>query len=191
MRVIETEWNDWLFRSRTEARHAVFMDTLAVAFDYEPEGYDLDGVWYLPDYFLRQQQAWLEIKGEYPNAEEMRKAKLLAYHSGQRVFISYGGITRPRVEQPSRIITLWRSRFFGDGTVEETVIVDENYAWCQCAECGKFGIAYFPYRCAPKCHPASNGLFETPQLLHAYRAAKQERFEDYRKLLVKPRKRVA
>lgn len=64
---LETHWNGWLFRSRLEARWAVFLHTLGLAFEYEPEGYDLgEAGWYLPDFYLPESGLWLEIK---PDAE--------------------------------------------------------------------------------------------------------------------------
>jgi hypothetical protein len=60
---IETRYAGYLFRSRTEARWAVFFDALGIAWEYEPEGYDLGEVgWYLPDF-------WLPLPtNQYPNA---------------------------------------------------------------------------------------------------------------------------
>ena len=48
---IETFYNGYRFRSRLEARWAVFFDALGVKYEYEPEGFDLgDGIYYLPDF---------------------------------------------------------------------------------------------------------------------------------------------
>lgn len=50
---IETFYKGYRFRSRAEARWAVFFDACNVKWDYEPEGYDLeDGLGYLPDFLL-------------------------------------------------------------------------------------------------------------------------------------------
>jgi len=59
---IETVYNGYKFRSRLEARWAVFFDKLGIAYDYEAEGYDLGGVWYLPDFWLRDNEVFAEIK---------------------------------------------------------------------------------------------------------------------------------
>lgn len=51
MQAIETQHNGYRFRSRLEARWAIFLDTLGVLYEYEPEGFILDdGSWYLPDF---------------------------------------------------------------------------------------------------------------------------------------------
>ncbi len=44
LKAIDTEYNGYRFRSRLEARWAVFFDTLGMPYMYEPEGFDLDGV---------------------------------------------------------------------------------------------------------------------------------------------------
>ena len=70
VRAIETLHNGYRFRSRLEARWAVFLDTLCVEYDYEKEGFDFDGKWYLPDFFLKHLELWIEIK---PEKEECPK----------------------------------------------------------------------------------------------------------------------
>jgi hypothetical protein len=52
LKVIETRYASVLFRSRLEARWAAFFDKLGEKWEYEPEGFDLDGQWYLPDFWL-------------------------------------------------------------------------------------------------------------------------------------------
>ena len=51
---IETYYNGYKFRSRLEARWAVFFDALGVEYEYEPEGYHLpNGEKYLPDFRIK------------------------------------------------------------------------------------------------------------------------------------------
>jgi len=95
IKAIETVYNNYRFRSRLEARWAVFFDTLGMPYEYEKEGYDLEGLWYLPDFWLPQQNCWVEIKGEEPTAEEHQKAKLLATYTQKDVTIFYGNIEPP------------------------------------------------------------------------------------------------
>lgn len=64
---IETEYNGYRFRSRLEARWAVFFDTAGIPYEYEPEGFVLtDGTYYLPDFYLPWYRCYVEIK---PNVE--------------------------------------------------------------------------------------------------------------------------
>lgn len=69
---IETKYKGYRFRSRLEARWAVFLDSLGVRYRYEPEGFDLDGLWYLPDFYLPDQSpaSWLEVKPEIPKTRK-------------------------------------------------------------------------------------------------------------------------
>ena len=44
-KAVQTEYKGYLFRSRLEARWAVFFDTLGIQWEYEPEGIVLsDGI---------------------------------------------------------------------------------------------------------------------------------------------------
>jgi hypothetical protein len=83
---IETVYKGYRFRSRLEARWAVFFDALGIEWEYEKEGYDLgEAGWYLPDFWLpeatlearRKIGYFVEIKGEKPNPDELRKMKAL------------------------------------------------------------------------------------------------------------------
>ena len=64
IKAIETRYNGYHFRSRLEARWAVFFDTLGIRYEYEPEGYVLsDGSRYLPDFYLPDYKYYAEVKG--------------------------------------------------------------------------------------------------------------------------------
>lgn len=85
IKAIETQYKGYRFRSRLEARWAVFFDALGIEYQYEPEGFE-DVVWdgwssewvdgkliehqeepkivrYLPDFFLPRTGTWCEVKG--------------------------------------------------------------------------------------------------------------------------------
>lgn len=84
LKAIQTEYKGYLFRSRLEARWAVFLDACGADWEYEPEGYDLgDGLYYLPDflihgvtvnhgYFKKNCDIYLEVKGRM-NAADAEK----------------------------------------------------------------------------------------------------------------------
>lgn len=60
---IETLWKGYRFRSRLEARWAVFFEELGIRWEYEPEGFELsDGTRYLPDFYLPDQDSYVEVK---------------------------------------------------------------------------------------------------------------------------------
>ena len=67
---IETHYKGYRFRSRLEARWAVFFDALGIEWEYEKEGYDLGELgWYLPDFWLSRYFCVGEIK-PYPMQED-------------------------------------------------------------------------------------------------------------------------
>lgn len=71
---IETVYNGYRFRSRLEARWAVFFDEAGIEYQYEPEGFDLgDGLYYLPDFYLPEEDTWVEIKGQALTPKEREK----------------------------------------------------------------------------------------------------------------------
>lgn len=97
---IQTKFDGYHFRSRLEARHAVFFKTLGIPYEYEKEGFSLEGTPYLPDFWLPQQDCFVEIKGEKPTDEEIRKARLLALYAQKCVHIFYGNIEIPTLQNP-------------------------------------------------------------------------------------------
>lgn len=71
IQAIETRYKGYRFRSRLEARWAVFFDAMGLKWEYEPEGFMLppDGDHYLPDFRVLTPQGkpiWYEVK---PNQE--------------------------------------------------------------------------------------------------------------------------
>jgi len=61
---IETRYAACRFRSRLEARWAVFFDSLGIPWQYEPQGFFMNGRNYLPDFFLTDCSTWVEVKGD-------------------------------------------------------------------------------------------------------------------------------
>lgn len=69
IKAIPTWYNGRFYRSRLEARWAVFFDRLHIEFEYEPQGYQIPMgmklVNYLPDFYLRETGTWVEVKGDW------------------------------------------------------------------------------------------------------------------------------
>jgi hypothetical protein len=91
---IETEFEGIQFRSRTEARWAVFFSVLHLTYSYEQEKVTLsNGEIYLPDFYLPELDAWFEVKAENDAivTQEASKARQLAAdRPGQRVWLAIG-----------------------------------------------------------------------------------------------------
>lgn len=94
---IETLYKGYRFRSRLEARWAVFFDAIAVEWEYEKQGYDLNGRWYLPDFWVPHPSMkddgwgfWIEIKPTPLTEEQTGILADLARVTGHRTFAICG-----------------------------------------------------------------------------------------------------
>lgn len=92
LKAIETIHNGYRFRSRLEARWAVFFDSIGIQYEYEKEGYDLGDLgWYLPDFWLPDFKVYVEIKPPKEDTEiEVSKLKALRDLSGFSTLLCQG-----------------------------------------------------------------------------------------------------
>lgn len=73
---IETVYKGYRFRSRLEARWAVFFDALGLKYEYEKEGFEInDSICYLPDFYLPDSNRWVEVKGTLLSDDEIIKCE--------------------------------------------------------------------------------------------------------------------
>lgn len=182
---IQTPYGGIKFRSRIEARWAIFFDALHLTWEYEPEGFDLgNGVLYLPDFWFEKLKIWVEVKGAEPDEDACEKASKLSEASGYPVFVFFGGITLP--DSPNGAPTAYA--LFPDGTG------DYQYCWCECRECGRLGIQYDgrsdrlsckePFLegdrngrgCKRSEHGDKGRYVDSPSLVKAYSLARSMRF---------------
>lgn len=89
-RAITTRYKGYRFRSRLEARWAVFFDHLGIRWEYEPEGFELgNGLRYLPDFWLPDWGIWVEVKPGKPDDPSREKAlRLVAQHGAPLLIVS-------------------------------------------------------------------------------------------------------
>lgn len=183
IKAIETVYNSYRFRSRLEARWAVFFDALGVEYDYEPEGYDLGAAGcYLPDFWLPKQSGfrggYIEIKGVGPSESEQVKADVLAEASGEAVYVFAGPIEIPDDYSypPIGNAASWYSEGHG---------FDHPYYWCECHMCGAVGIEFdgrgarLACGCSHEGHGNGDKCYrmDSPRLVNAFTLARQARFE--------------
>lgn len=90
MQAIQTSYKGYLFRSRLEARWAVFFDALCLKWEYEKEGYDLPGGKYLPDFWLPEMECWCEVKPVGPTPQERMLAEDLGNETDRVVVFLIG-----------------------------------------------------------------------------------------------------
>lgn len=169
IRPIETEYNGYRFRSRLEARWAVFFDELGVPYEYESEGFDLgDGIRYLPDFWLPEQECWVEIKpprewGFHPECDllaEQTDCRFLLYITGNPWPGEYG-----IAPYPHQYIDSDHPSWFALGRK------DDHELWI-CDRTGR-AICLNPLDLEDERYPTENA----PRLMGAYRAARRARFE--------------
>ena len=101
---IETRYKKTTFRSRLEARWAVYFDTIGMRWEYEPEGFRMTNPWakypprppyldpclYVPDFWLPEVEAYAEVKPGLFGDFERYKAALLSCGSKMRVLLLDG-----------------------------------------------------------------------------------------------------
>lgn len=98
-KAIQTMYNGYKFRSRLEARWAVFFDQIGANYEYELEGYELsDGTRYLPDFYLPEENLFIEIKGEYPTEEYKNMLGVFAGSTGDAVLLISGSPGKQAME---------------------------------------------------------------------------------------------
>lgn len=91
LRAITTRYKGYAFRSRLEARWAVFFDHLKIRWEYEAEGFELgNGLRYLPDFWLPDWDLWVEVKPDAPDDVTSEKAARLAAQSEYPIFVTNG-----------------------------------------------------------------------------------------------------
>lgn len=132
MKPIETTYAGHRFRSRLEARWAVFFDHLDIEWEYEAQGYEVGDVRYLPDFWLPALGLWAEVKGTMSHADLVKMMtvfpKLRPVTSGQvepRLLI-LGPVPRPgqawlhaRIDA-LRDLTIWSNVFWDNSAIGYT-----------------------------------------------------------------------
>lgn len=168
IKAIPTKYKGVEFRSRLEARWAVFYDALGIKYLYEHEGYQLPSGWYLPDFFLPDidDGCFTEIKPVEPSDTECAFARELIEATGNACYIFQGLVRYPGECEGSYA---WLNGF------------DFPYCWCECPKCHRLGITFEGRGasvCGDRCCPNENKLYThyAPRFLEAYRRAQTFRF---------------
>jgi hypothetical protein len=99
IKAIETRYGGCHFRSRLEARWACVFDHLEIEWHYEPEGFETPHGRYLPDFYLPEGGAWIEVKGGSWYARDRSRAAHVAdqkwVERGDKFRVLMGDIPRP------------------------------------------------------------------------------------------------
>jgi hypothetical protein len=168
---ISTQYKGYKFRSRLEARWAVFFDALDVKYVYEKEGFDLGELGrYLPDFWLPHVTLrsnltpglWAEVKPAYPDKTEESKYHAMAEMTGSPLVLLCGEEVK-------------NASFF-----EFTGSWDTEMVFLQCTDrrCGHIRVEYgleSTYQVCSKCNNTATS--STQALDRAIKAARSARFE--------------
>jgi nucleoside 2-deoxyribosyltransferase len=170
LRAIETEYRGYRFRSRTEARWAVALTAAGIEWQYEAEGFDLNGARYLPDFFLPELKTFVEVKPTREAAEQAAPLMLaLIEASGCDGLFA---IDSPSIERPNPFFACCRLAK-GRYHVWPTTID-------QCAFCDRLSFSRRRHKCIclGDMHVLEVPLRgETSRLNHALGEAQRARFE--------------
>jgi hypothetical protein len=119
---IPTSYGGRFYRSRIEARWAVFFDAIGIRFDYEAEGFVIREGGYLPDFRLPDLRFYFEVKGQDPTDEERSKCAQVCMASEYDMLLAVGG-------PEERFQLYWFDRE-GERDAQYVLAQDEN------ADCG-------------------------------------------------------
>ncbi len=151
-----TRYKDILFRSRLEAKWAVFFDVLGVQWQYEPEYDDVEFhgflVAYKPDFYLPDLDLWIEVKPtslRQLSDGEIRKIVGWA-HDYSEILVLSGAPTIPNDSTKPHFIFRYNHK------KKEVNRPVANVWWCECPNCGKIDIRIgggIPASCDTTCYP--------------------------------------
>jgi hypothetical protein len=128
VRPIETRYAGYRFRSRLEARWAVFFAAAGIEYRYEAEGFNVGGTYYLPDFWLPQLKAFVEVKPTEAAAEQAKPVlAALVKQVGDRGILISGP---PNLIEPPSIIGVDRHGHWWNPAW-----------WLQCSFCDRVSIA--------------------------------------------------
>jgi len=195
---IETVFDGYRFRSRLEARWAVFFKTAGIRYIYEPECFRLpSGKLYLPDFYLPEVNMrttedkggiYVEVKPSRPNSDEWDYLFELSRIIGKNVLLIEG---MPAVD----------GNYFdseGDGHYECSwdSFLGETYdfkmLFARCFKCYRVRVQHGwyqePYEYGQYCQYCLNQLGEKspcnakhPSLVYAVKVARSYRFDNQKR----------
>lgn len=184
IKAIPTEYKGITFRSRLEARWAVFFDALGLDYQYETTTIGvyvsaLSGTTrYSPDFWLPQLDCWIEIKPPLDSNDEQESDIL--DHEYQKV-LQLVMETRKKAYLFFSEIGVLDDRTEGAYVIFPNLAGNSYQRWCECPKCGQLGITYkgivnqLDCKCFDEKGRAIYGD-KSPRLLKAYAYAQRYAF---------------
>lgn len=186
-RPLETYYAGHLFRSRQEAKWAVFFRAMGLQWEYERQGFSVGTPPkpYLPDFYLPELGLWVEVKPAKADVADPRGVRLwedFAAEVGTDWDRDKTAMFLGPVPDPAQVDELGppRPRDWYDAGI--VILGDWRYAWCACPAGEHFDVAYEARggRILCGCPRITDDRYRTgdhPRILAAYRAARAARFE--------------
>jgi len=181
---IETVYKGYRFRSRLEARWAVFFDALGVRWEYEPEGFNVGGIYYLPDFRIHdvegiharewRQDIYVEVKGQPDPISAEKVRNFIA--AGFPVWV-VGDIPNP--DSYIRDMENQRDRYCADyrGMKCHCALCINDFGTLDDDECFCFSVDYTDHLIFRGSDNSYGYGTWSQKVSDAFRAARQARFE--------------
>lgn len=183
IKAIETEYRGYRFRSRLEARWAVFFDQLGVRWEYEPQGFETPAGPYLPDFLLpdvNQDGVWFEVKPDSLVPHDERWDHLVI-GTERELIVAFGmlGPDQCDTRDDGNLVSILPGV---DEQGEGFACPDGDREFCVCLTCGRIGIQYQGAQGRICWHEGWEAVeYEPygghPHVLASYAAARSARFE--------------
>ena len=163
---IQTHYKGYWFRSRLEARWAVFFEVSGIRWLYEQQGFNVNGKPYLPDFYLPD-FGYFEVRGRYEYDDELMQS--FANEIGKPLFIAF-----EEIPDPESYNGYLKSFIPSDYPDDSTMYWGFKDMFLECDGCGKITIQNEVY-CTIKsnCCEGSREM----SLSHALTKARSARFE--------------
>lgn len=196
IQAIPTAYNGYKFRSRLEARWAIVMDCLSIKYQYEPEGYQQGSLRYLPDFYLPEIRAFLEVKptvelalsdSSREKCSMLSKLKPVLLFAGECGPPKYSETDWHTVKNAAFIFTRGVLEYHTDG---ESYHPSQVFTFVCCPVCSKSGLSRKGslYHLDGDCdyHYILNGC-RSFQMQAAFALARRARFDHPKALRITPR----
>jgi hypothetical protein len=150
-----TLYKNIMFKSRLEAKWAIFFDELGIKWQYEPEYSDVEcgcfRIYYKPDFFLPDYELWVEVKPV--------DMKLISEGDFRKIL----GWTKMELEM---LVLIGEPRILADNNRahylctynpdrKKPLYVQPFARWCECPKCEKIDYRVgggLPYSCKNTCY---------------------------------------
>lgn len=151
-----TQYKNILFRSRLEARWAVYFDQLGINWLYEPEYDDVEFggclILYKPDFYLTDYDLWVEVKAvsiRHLSDNEIRK--IVGWAKNYLEILVLSGPPRiPKENTAAHYLYTFNTK------KQKSNRPVAQIWWCECPKCGKIDIrphGGIPVDCDRTCYP--------------------------------------